>query len=244
MRQAVMRLGDADLRIAAAVQLAAVHQREDAGQIALDTPATASRTAASHDRRTAPGCRSADPAPAASSCCSALPPSESGARPRGPHRDIRRPSRGRPARASCCSRARSLVDAIEQAALLLHPVEPLFRRAAFAEQPLEHDARIVLDRQRRRRRLPRHRVHVGAAVAGLALAAEDEIDLRRDHLHRRQHGFLAELRRSNLIGGRRQPDVGAFRLLRMDAVRATWRTRACARRCRRPAIPPASARGR
>ena len=122
---------------------------------------------------------------------------------------------GRPERAL---QAREiLVDAIEQAPLLPHAVEPLFRRAALAEQPLEHDARVVLDRKRRRRRLPRHRVHVGAAVARLALAAEHEIELRRDQLHRRQHGLLAELRRGNLIGRRAEADVGAFGLLRMHA---------------------------
>ena len=37
------------------------------------------------------------------------------------------------------------------------------------------------------------------------------------NLHRRQHRVLAELRRGDLIGGRREPDVCAFGLLRMHA---------------------------
>ena len=103
-----------------------------------------------------------------------------------------------------------LVDAIEQAALPLHPIEPLFGRAAFAEQPLEHHARVVLDRQRSRGRLPRYGVHVRAAVARLALAAEHEIDLRRDHLHRRQHA--SPCRAAPPRSGRPSCRVGCRRL--------------------------------
>ena len=212
-----MRLGDADLGIGAAVQLASVHQREHAREVRPGTRATAGRTAASGARRTAPGCRPAAPAPAASRsafCSSAVWMRRSTSRTASRYSETPRAVAGaeRPLQAR-----EILVDAIEQAALLLHPVEPLFRRAAFAEQPLEHDARVVLGRQRRRRRLPRHRVHVGAAVARFALAAEDEIDFRRDQLHRRQHRVLAELRGRDLVGGRAVPDVRAFGVLRMDA---------------------------
>ena len=137
-----------------------------------------------------------------------------------------------------------LIDPIEQAALLLHPVEALFRRAASAEQPLEHDTRVVLYRQGSRGRLPRDCIHVCAAVTRFALAAENQVDLRRNHFHRRQHSLLAELLRRNLIGRRSKPDVRAFGLLRVHAIQPRSRTRACARRCRRRATRPASERGR
>ena len=89
------------------------------------------------------------------------------------------------------------------------------RGAAVAEQPLEHDARIVLGRQRRRRRGPRQRVQVGAAVAVLALPGQEiEID---GELERRQRRLLAEHRRGNLIGGDAVADVGAFGALGVHA---------------------------
>ena len=137
----------------------------------------------------ATGCRPAAPAPAASTllfCSSAVWMRRSTSRTASRYSEIRVRS---PGPSASLQPREILVDAIEQAALPLHPIEPLFGRAAFAEQPLEHDARVVLVRQRRRRRLPRHRVHVRAAVARLALAAEHEVDFRRDQLHRRQHAF-------------------------------------------------------
>ena len=111
-----------------------------------------------------------------------------------------------------------LIDAVEQAALPLHPIDPLFSRASFAEQPFEHDARVVLPGQRRCRRLPGHRVHIRAAVARLALAAQHEIDFRRDQLHRGQDRFPAELRGRNLVRRRAEADVRALGLPGMDAV--------------------------
>ena len=63
-------------------------------------------------------------------------------------------------------------------------------RPAVAEEPLEDDARIVLGRKRRRRRAPRERVHVDAAVAVLAVARE-MIQVEAQ-LERRQRGVFAE----------------------------------------------------
>ena len=55
----MVRLGDADLRVGAAAQLAAAHERDDARQIGSGTPAPAGRTSASRARRTSPECRPA-----------------------------------------------------------------------------------------------------------------------------------------------------------------------------------------
>ena len=95
------------------------------------------------------------------------------------------------------------------------PVRRAGRCAAVAEQALEHDARIVLGRQRRRRRGPRQRVQVGAAVAVLALPGQEiEID---GELERRQRRALAQDRRRNLIGRDAVAHVGAFGALGMHA---------------------------
>ena len=56
--------------------------------------------------------------------------------------------------------------------------------AAFAEQPLEHDARMRLGRQRRRRRRPRQVVLVDARVAVVALP--DRLQQVHRQLERRQ----------------------------------------------------------
>ena len=65
---------------------------------------------------------------------------------------------------------------------LSQPCRPLLRRAAAAEQTLEHDPRIRLGKQRRRRRAPGDGVQVDAAVAVLAHAdvlEQIEADLER-----------------------------------------------------------------
>jgi hypothetical protein len=59
---------------------------------------------------------------------------------------------------------------VQDAAVLLHPLHALFHGAGPAEHALEHHARIGLERDRLRRRFPRQRVHVGAAVAHVARA--------------------------------------------------------------------------
>ena len=104
---------------------------------------------------------------------------------------------------------------VEDAAVLPHPREPLRRRAALAEHPLEHRARIALHRHRRRRRLPREGPLVDAAVAVLA-AADDEVVVERQ-LQRVERRVLADDRRRHLVDRRARLDVGAFGLLRPDA---------------------------
>ena len=61
-------------------------------------------------------------------------------------------------------------DRVEQAAIHPHLAQPIGGAVAVAEQALEHGARIPLHRVRRRRRPPRDGVHVGATVAGVAVA--------------------------------------------------------------------------
>ena len=90
--------------------------------------------------------------------------------------------------------------------------ETLSGRARPAEQPLEDHARIGLHRQRHRRRLPRHRVLIGAAVARVAGA-----DVPGDVLDRQTEGaelgIRADLSGDDLIDGRADPDVFGFRAL-------------------------------
>ena len=61
---------------------------------------------------------------------------------------------------------------IQDAAASAHALEPFVHRAGTAKHALEHDARVDLHRQRRRRALPGNGVHVGAAVAHVAGADE------------------------------------------------------------------------
>ena len=87
---------------------------------------------------------------------------------------------------------------------------------AVAEQPLEHGARVVLHRQRRRGAAPRDRVGVRAAVAGIARAGE--VASFDGELQRRQLGVLAEFRRGDLIRGHARGNFRPLRPLR-DHVR-------------------------
>ena len=110
-----------------------------------------------------------------------------------------------------------LDERIEDAAIVLDAREArrLRRVVAVAEQPLEHRARLVLHRQRRRRVAPRQRVGVGAAVAGLARA--DQLVRVEAQLERRQLRVLAERLRGDLVHRHAGADVGAFGLLRVHA---------------------------
>ena len=79
--------------------------------------------------------------------------------------------------------------------------------AAGAEQPLEHRARIVLDRQRGGRSPPRDGVRVGAARTAVAVAHHR---VRLDaELQRGDLGLLRELPRRHLVHRHRRVDVGA-----------------------------------
>ena len=83
---------------------------------------------------------------------------------------------------------------IEQAHGLLPSRAPLGIGAAVAEQPLEHDLRIVLHRQRRGRSLPRNRVAVRATEIAAAQARV------LDHqLDRGQRRVLSDVLRRELV---------------------------------------------
>ena len=77
---------------------------------------------------------------------------------------------------------------------LVHLREPLRGAVALPEQAAEHFPRIGLDRQRRRRRPPRQRVHVGAAVAVVAVA--HEVDRLERQLQRGQRRVLRRISRA------------------------------------------------
>ena len=89
---------------------------------------------------------------------------------------------------------RLLRDEIEDAAIALPSRGALRRAAGLAEQPLEHRARIDLHRQRRRRRAPRDRVGVGAAVSRRA-RADVAGEVLGGELERRKRRVLPDLSR-------------------------------------------------
>ena len=120
-------------------------------------------------------------------------------------------------RADVTAQPREVVrDGVEDAPVLPELRSPLGRRAAFTEELLEHDARVVLHRQRRRRVSPRDGVHVDAAIAVLAVAHQ-EVAVDRQ-LQRRQRRRPPELGGGDLVGRHPGPHVGPFGLLRVDAV--------------------------
>ena len=108
-------------------------------------------------------------------------------------------------------------ERIQDAAIVPDPGETRRpgRVVAVAEQALEHRARLVLHRQRRRRVAPRQRVGIGAAVAGLARA--DQLVRIEAQLQRGQLRVLAERLRGKLIHRHAGANVGAFGLLRVNA---------------------------
>ena len=105
---------------------------------------------------------------------------------------------------------------VEDAAVGLHLLEPRLDAAAVAEQTLEDDARIALVGQRGRRRQPRRRVAVRAAIAVLAVA--HLIVRLGGELERPQRGVGAELVGGVLVDRLAGPDVGPLGALRQDAV--------------------------
>ena len=106
---------------------------------------------------------------------------------------------------------------IEDAAVLAEPGQSRLdvRAVGGPEQALEHRARVVLHRQRRRRRAPSDGVRIGATVTLVA---------RPEHLHRvdgelerRELRLVAEGAGGNLIHRDAGADVGALGLLDVHA---------------------------
>ena len=87
---------------------------------------------------------------------------------------------------------------VEDAAVLFHAPHALFGRSRAPEHPFEDDARVRLHRHRRGRRLPRDRVHVGAAVSDVARAHVSGEVLGAD-LERREHRVAPDLAGDDLI---------------------------------------------
>ena len=206
-------IGNADLRIRAAVQLAAQHEGEDPRDVGL--PGQRGEVEQQPDVL---GVRLGDAdRPGEVRQLGVAPLGELDAALDGAHR-VQILGDPRPvAGADLAPQPGQIVaDGVEDAAVLAKLRPPLRRRAAFAEKPLEDDAGVVLHRQRRRRVAPRDGVHVDAAVAVLAVADEEVAVYRQ--LQRRQRRRSPELPGGDLVRGRPRPDVGPLGLLRVDAV--------------------------
>ena len=121
------------------------------------------------------------------------------------------------ARAEVVLETRNLArDLVENAAIFLNARLALFRRAAIAEKPLEDHARIDLHRQRRGGRAPGDRIHVAAAIAGVA-CADHAGHVFGGEFERRIARALADVLRGNLIDRDAGPDVFAFGAPGMNA---------------------------
>ena len=178
-----MLIRHADVRIRAVADLARENHAEHARRVGLEREQLQVEHELRVARRTRPGCRSADPA-ARRIAVRSLPRRRCAARsrarnPRYSSSLLRSPwptdarERDWPRRApsrGCCRLARAR--------------EPLGGAAAVAEQPLEHDARMVLGEVRRRLVAPGHGVHV-EAVAGVAGALRRRVDGELERAHRR-----------------------------------------------------------
>ena len=89
------------------------------------------------------------------------------------------------------------------------------RAVAGAKQALEYCARLGLNGERHGVTAPRHGAAVGAGVA--VFAAAHQVDGFEPELERGQLGLLTQLPGDNLVGRNTGPDVGAFRLPRVNA---------------------------
>src|SRR5262249_5618441 len=105
---------------------------------------------------------------------------------------------------------------IENAALAANAGSPhsRIRGPRVAKEPLEDDARIGLRRQRRRRAAPRDRICIGTAITQVAVSNR----LRRfqAELQRGELRLLAKLSRSELVHRNACLDFGTGRILRRD----------------------------
>ena len=120
-----------------------------------------------------------------------------------------------PGPTTCPSPRSSSFTRSSDAPVAPHPRQPRRRvsAAAGAEQPLEHRARVVLDRQRGGRRPPRDGVGIGIGAARTAVAVPDHRVRLDAQLERRQLGFLLQLAGRDLVHRDRIGDVGPVRHL-------------------------------
>ena len=174
MRERVVRVRHADLRdTARGARLPRHHEREDARQVGLDTPARSRSNISRACSSKVAGMprRLLDDRQLRGALLLGLLDAPLDVAHRLQVLGQLRAVAARPGRA--CSAA-TLVASPKSRMLrsCLEPRQPRRRigAVAAAEQPLEHRARVVLHRQRRRRRAPGDRVGVRAAVAGVARA--------------------------------------------------------------------------
>ena len=133
------------------------------------------------------------------------PRPECAARSRARSPGTRRAWCGRRRRRSRPSGAASSRTESRMLVVFADPREPLGAAAAVAEQPLEHEPRMVLGEVRRRLVAPRHRVHV-EAVAGVARALRRGVDRELERAHGRG---LAEHVGRELVGAGRELHLDA-----------------------------------
>ena len=171
VRERVVRIGHADLRIRPHAAFASHHQRDDAGHVGLE----GDQLQVEHqvdvvgvEHRDAG--RLVDARGQAGEILSARSIRCSISRIEDRYSSSLRRSAGP---RSFTQRRRPVAHEIEDAAAIQQPPRARFRRQAgvdVAEQPLEHQPRIRLRRHRRRRAAPREAVGVGAGIAGVAVA--------------------------------------------------------------------------
>ena len=108
-------------------------------------------------------------------------------------------------------------DGIENAALLFDAFQALGGCSTVAEQAVEDQPGIDLHGHRRGGRAPGNRIHIGATEAHVAGADQSAVILGRQ-FERRQHGFLTDFLRGDLIDGDARVNVGAIGALGVNAV--------------------------
>ena len=249
VRQRVMGIVDANLRIRAAAHLPAIHEREDAGDVGLvGQPLQVEHKldVVAEDLRN--GSRWLVKQAATESADGSLPVRRRRLSLLDATLDFAHRIKvfGRPgAIARPEARLQSLHvlrDRIENATVLSHLRATTLGGAAFAKQPLEHDAWVILGRQRGCRRPPRNRIEVCAAVAVLTIA-DQIVDVDRE-FEGRKRSLAAELGGCQLVDRGAGPDIGPLRELRMHPVQPRRRASsvvaiACSERFRLRVAQPA-----
>src|SRR5262249_2915201 len=100
---------------------------------------------------------------------------------------------------------------IEDAAIFMHALEPLGACTWTSKHSFEHHTRIDFHWKRRRRGFPGDRVHVRAAICGIA-TADPARKILRSQFERWKRRVLTDLVRNHLVNSYTGPHVFSDRL--------------------------------